>query len=217
MKLIGYWLVDLFDDEFIAPQEFATRIPDEVRERVAKYLDSGLLAAQYRGFSQCRYYCGLDHNGNCELSDGEWQWPSGLAHYVREHGVPLPQEFVEKACSGLPLPSEVPMYAPTSLEFWIHWCGEHRNRAFLEDLAQERRRAEERIAIETAALVDDLKATRGTRAESCAWSGCTEHSLSDIVFCALHSISSSEIEWIRINSARKRPLLEKWRDVVPRI
>lgn len=34
-------------------------------------------------------------NGNLDLTDGIYIWPEGLAHYVFDHHVRLPPEFVE--------------------------------------------------------------------------------------------------------------------------
>jgi len=95
--LIGYWASDstpgwpdpraLVDLEWDADEQ----------EAVADYLESGLISRAYMGFSPCRI-CGTD-NGNLELSDLTYVWPSGLAHYVRDHGVRLPAEFVEHATS----------------------------------------------------------------------------------------------------------------------
>jgi hypothetical protein len=47
----------------------------------------------FMGYSTCRI-CGKHDNGNLELTDGTYIWPSGLEHYVREHAVRLPDEFV---------------------------------------------------------------------------------------------------------------------------
>jgi hypothetical protein len=38
--------------------------------------------------------------GSGELSDGRYVWPEGLAHYVAEHGVRLPNEFVHHVLAG---------------------------------------------------------------------------------------------------------------------
>lgn len=46
----------------------------------------------YMGYSPCRL-CGMN-NGALELSDGVYVWPEGLRHYVVDHDVRLPQEFV---------------------------------------------------------------------------------------------------------------------------
>jgi len=65
--------------------------PDE-REVVGHYLNHGLAVVAYMGFSTCRI-CGRE-NGNLDLSDGQYIWPSGFAHYVEEHGVRPPQAFI---------------------------------------------------------------------------------------------------------------------------
>jgi hypothetical protein len=58
----------------------------------ANYLRRGLVARAYLGPSECRF-CGK-HNGSLELTDMVYLWPEGLAHYVEEHAVRLPGEFV---------------------------------------------------------------------------------------------------------------------------
>jgi hypothetical protein len=45
------------------------------------------------GYSPCRL-CDNVTNGNLDLTDGSYLWPQGLAHYVRDHHVRLPAEFV---------------------------------------------------------------------------------------------------------------------------
>ena len=51
------------------------------------------------GLSVCRV-CGAS-NGYAEYSDGTYIWPSGLAHYVDQHDVRLPDEFVRHAVARL--------------------------------------------------------------------------------------------------------------------
>lgn len=63
----------------------------EERESVAFFLELGTCVNQYRGISRCRF-CG-HANGTAELADGAFCWPEGLAHYVWEHDVRLPQLF----------------------------------------------------------------------------------------------------------------------------
>jgi hypothetical protein len=46
----------------------------------------------WRGFSSCRL-C-TQHHGSTDKSDGAYVWPSGLAHYVEEHSLRPPPEFV---------------------------------------------------------------------------------------------------------------------------
>ncbi len=66
------------------------------KEDFAKYLDQGERVEQYMGFSYCRFNCGAQGTamGTADLSDGAWVWPEGLSHYIREHDVVLPPEFV---------------------------------------------------------------------------------------------------------------------------
>jgi hypothetical protein len=70
----------------------------EERESVALHLEVGTCVNQYRGISPCRF-CAR-HNGTAELTDGAFCWPEGLAHYVREHDVRLPQFFVSHVRSS---------------------------------------------------------------------------------------------------------------------
>lgn len=124
LRLIGYW-------RFIRPQaaypgisaeaaewwdqdrQFGLRLPDPSRlvdptwnggerDDLVRYLEAGTLVNQYRGISKCRL-CRCD-NGSAELTDGTYCWPEGLAHYVREHSVRLPQAVIEHA---VPLPTSV--------------------------------------------------------------------------------------------------------------
>lgn len=96
LRLIGYWsgghsrnsewpdpadLVDLSWDE-------------EERTDVGYYLQHGLYARGFMGYSPCRL-CSKVDNGNAELTDGTYIWPQGLAHYVRDHSVRLPALFIE--------------------------------------------------------------------------------------------------------------------------
>jgi hypothetical protein len=82
---------------------------EDERRRVGQYLQRGTRVNQMGGLSECRF-CER-HNGSAELTDGVYCWPEGLAHYVSEHDVRLPEEFVGHALSqplfppGLPQPS----------------------------------------------------------------------------------------------------------------
>ena len=91
--LIGYWSSDQ-EPQWPDPTDLVDRDWDEdERFAVHGYLRHGLLARAYLGPSQCRI-CG-EHVGNEELTDGIYIWPEGLAHYIRNHHVRLPAEFVE--------------------------------------------------------------------------------------------------------------------------
>lgn len=64
------------------------------RDLCASWLRTGLVARAYMGYSLCRF-CAKRDNGALEMTDGVYQWPEGLGHYVEEHAVRLPQAFVE--------------------------------------------------------------------------------------------------------------------------
>jgi hypothetical protein len=91
--LIGYWASEQAD-WWPTPAQFIDEDwnADE-REIVADYLLRGFVSRTYMGYSQCRI-CGVD-NGALELSDGDYVWPEGFAHYVLEHRIRPPAPFVD--------------------------------------------------------------------------------------------------------------------------
>ena len=100
LRLIGYWdgpavpegLPDVCD--FVVADAEIT-----VQRSVAAYLRSGTVFVAAAGVSDCRL-CGAA-NGSTEQTDGEhFVWPEGLAHYVEQHGVRLPDEVVAVAAGG---------------------------------------------------------------------------------------------------------------------
>jgi hypothetical protein len=109
--LLGYWRMWFpaqpwpgeTEEQWAGQREKALSWPDphdfvdhtwSKRERklVANYLERGTLVNTYRGLSQCRF-C-KQKNGSGELTDGAFCWPEGLGHYLWEHDVRLPQEFI---------------------------------------------------------------------------------------------------------------------------
>lgn len=94
-RLIGYWRNE-DHPEYPDPHDLVDESWDEnERHQVWAYLSSGTMVAAYMGLSPCRI-CGKD-NGSLEYSDGTYQWPEGLAHYVYDHAVRMPWELVEHA------------------------------------------------------------------------------------------------------------------------
>lgn len=92
VRLIGYWWSGAAP-EWPDPRSLVDETWDaDERETVASYVAHGSVARAYMGTSTCRL-CGCA-NGNLELTDGAYLWPSGLAHYVSAHAVRLPEEFV---------------------------------------------------------------------------------------------------------------------------
>lgn len=96
LTLIGYWAGPDTTGSWPSPVDFVDLGWDQDdRDYIARYLTEGRVVWGFMGYSLCRF-CGKN-NGDLELSDGTYLWPSGLAHYVAEHGVRLPEEFVQHA------------------------------------------------------------------------------------------------------------------------
>jgi hypothetical protein len=92
MKAIGYWFND-HHPNFPKPEKYVDQSWDQSeRENVAKYLDSGKKFVTWRGCSTCRM-CGKRNGSQC-LTDNTYIWPEGFSHYIREHGVKPPDEFI---------------------------------------------------------------------------------------------------------------------------
>jgi hypothetical protein len=93
---IGYWFNDLAPNLYPRPQRLAGRWSPQRQRAVVHYLQRGAVFERYRGLSFCRFDCGISGRelGNCDLFDGRWVWPQGLAHYVAVHRVRLPEVFV---------------------------------------------------------------------------------------------------------------------------
>ena len=135
LTAIGYWRREGCES-FPMPQALvSTEYVPSLCEAICRYLDSGAEFMGFLGYSFCRFRCGIpDSQMGCrDLSDGQWVWPEGLSHYVRVHGIRLPEEFVQFMadadwrCAELPrLPGLVPLpdggsRMPVTHEFWIRW------------------------------------------------------------------------------------------------
>ena len=104
-RLIGYW----YSEDASAwpdPRRFVDEAQnEETRRRIVVYLKAPVAHVASGGNSFCRL-CGRS-NGCAEQSDGYYVWPEGLAHYIEEHAVRLPDQFVQHVLEGkpaLPLP-----------------------------------------------------------------------------------------------------------------
>ena len=97
--LIGYWRSE-YEPDWPDPRDFVDASwSAEERRAVAKYLSNGTVVVECRGLSPCRF-CG-QHNGHREFTDGVYQWPEGLAHYLWVHEVRLPVVVVTHIKSRL--------------------------------------------------------------------------------------------------------------------
>lgn len=97
--LIGYW-----DGErargWPSPRRFVDDTWDaDERDLVAEYLRRGFVARSFMGLSPCRF-CERP-NGALELTDRTFVWPEGLAHYVADHAVRPPQQFIDHVLASI--------------------------------------------------------------------------------------------------------------------
>ncbi|RKR76381.1 hypothetical protein [Frondihabitans australicus] len=89
---IGLW-TQQSGDGLPAPESLVdSNRPLDEHTLVADYLERGFVCRAYLGRATCRL-CGTDL-GSLELTDGSFAWPEGLPHYLRAHGVALPEEFI---------------------------------------------------------------------------------------------------------------------------
>lgn len=103
-KMLGYWK-DKWNRKgeyrypsLPDPHDFIDKSWDKKeRDAVIAYLKSGKRNSSWMGFSTCRI-CGI-HNGTQCLTDGTYIWPQGFAHYVEQHYVKPPQEFIDHVLS----------------------------------------------------------------------------------------------------------------------
>ena len=97
--LIGYWK-GYGEPDLPDPRDFVDASWDAYeRHEVAKFLSNGTVVVEYRGLSSCRF-CGHG-TGHREFTDGTYQWPEGLAHYLWVHQVRLPAAVVTHIKSRL--------------------------------------------------------------------------------------------------------------------
>ena len=143
-------------DRFPHPADLVTPgwLSDD-RDRIISYLQAGRTFAKWRGLSYCRFGCGADTRamGSRCLTDGEWVWPEGLAHYVESHEVRLPQEFVDamrRRFWQINLREDAPTAAAQGepdFTFWLEWSAtqlgslrEHNREAIADKPVREKRK-----------------------------------------------------------------------------
>ena len=208
MRLIGYWLRNLKDHEFCLPQEVVGDLPSEVRSQLAAYLDTGALYEHYRGFSWCRFFCGaqLTELGSRELTDGEWVWPEGLAHYVRAHGILLPEEFIKHALSqAVPLTATL-KGTPLDLDFWRIWCAARRSPTVLEHLSEARADADKLTEEWLDLCMADKVAEHGLSDIICL--RCMERALKGILLCPKHACLDAGMVTVEFYSIKPEHVAE---------
>lgn len=97
MKAVGYWK-STKEPNLPEPFGMVGHYNDqELKTKIIKYLKSGNIYVQWRGFSNCRFKCDPKHRalGTKCLSDGVYVWPEGFYHYIEKHNIILPEAFLE--------------------------------------------------------------------------------------------------------------------------
>jgi hypothetical protein len=224
LKAVGYWITGLQDEKLPAPQELVGVMPADQRDRLTDYLAAGMTQVSYLGMSWCRFGCGIDFElmGSRDLTDGAWVWPEGLAHYVREHQVVLPDEFTTQALSR-----ETPVVVgwidefaraaqhrrpdkPAELEepeasvdytFWHEWCASRRSAQTLQRLREARQRAESLMASDAAAerakAIDTALAQHGVSQANCLQKNCGQKALTGTYLCVEHYLGKPSPDPLR--------------------
>jgi hypothetical protein len=181
-RVIGYWMGADFD--YIPPQEVRGNVPVAVRKAICSHLEAGELYKTYRGFSWCRFECGVQSLGHREYTDGYWVWPEGLVHYVRIHGIILPDEFVEHVMARRPYRRESEWDRPPDLTFWKEWCEAHKSEELRERMRAERIHNEEEAAKRIAADIAEREKLQGLSEKRCLFVGCSRRALAGMDLCA---------------------------------
>lgn len=135
---IGYWhssypILDIVDGELVDRGDASAWLADPRRlvevlggvspdPAVIRYLRAGRVHETWRGFSWCRFECGVSNRemGYRDLTDGRWVWPEGLAHYVKRHRLPLPEEFLATVRHGM-VPRPAGSSREIDMSFWNSW------------------------------------------------------------------------------------------------
>lgn len=91
---VGYWKSE--DEPNLPDPTILPQIDPTVKYMVLQYLKNAKTHQYWKGPSWCRFRCGIrDFDmGTTDKTDDKYIWPAGLTHYVEEHNVTLPQEFI---------------------------------------------------------------------------------------------------------------------------
>jgi hypothetical protein len=135
LKLIGYWARDGWDLPYPHPRQLVRQEwRSEDRSRIVAYLRTGQFLNSQIGHSYCRFACGVPDRamGSSELTDGEWAWPEGLAHYIESHSVCLPDEFVATMeTRNWQVPTNRRVLDPDLVDesFWVSWSCQFKDKS----------------------------------------------------------------------------------------
>ena len=103
LKRVGFWVSEEAPDLPDPADSIDTAWRKAEGDRILSYVDQAYgLPYAYAGFSWCRLGCpGVPSDiGTQDRTDGTFLFPEGLAHYIREHSVRPPAEFIEHVRSN---------------------------------------------------------------------------------------------------------------------
>jgi len=121
---VGYWLPRPEDTPFhglIWPGTVVDEDWDpEERALIINHLKNSTTHTRWMGYSGCRF-CGKLNGTRC-FTDGKYIFPEGYAHYLEEHGVKPPAEFIEHVRNFPPeVLAELILHRKTNEELWATW------------------------------------------------------------------------------------------------
>jgi hypothetical protein len=141
LEAIGFWRSEENRLAWPHPREVRGNWSQVEREQIAMYLEQGILINEQMGVGIPRFKEDLEKNLGCgDRTDGVWVWPQSLPHYVRNHGVFLPDSFVEHVrMNSFSIPetisSETMQTYNYSFSVWNTWCRHNRSNRILAYLS----------------------------------------------------------------------------------
>lgn len=183
---IGFWAQTIYDDPLIFPHEVPRCTNATLREAMVRYLNAGTVHTVYRGYYSCCYHCGISGQkmGHCDLTDGMWVWPSGLAHYVDTHHISLPPEVVNSVMELPTDPSHSKYTTPD--DYWNAWCQQQRTQSNKHLVLQLREQCDREYAQMLEQKYESQTRATETSGKKCIWRGCSAAAFNGRVFCARH-------------------------------
>lgn len=130
---LGFWAKGPGDSRYVLPAALVDPAWEcDRREKIVRYLRDAPQQAGYMGWSYCRFKCGVPDSrmGDSDLSDGTYYWPQGLFHYVEQHNVRLPSDFIDHMeTQNFKPPQDLAIGQFSSedaqRDFWISWCAKN--------------------------------------------------------------------------------------------
>lgn len=96
-KWFGFWQVDAGNDAHLPPLEawIAPAWQPEDREGLLSYIENASLVVASSDLKSPCLICGAPQNSSDFRSDGDWLWPTDLAHYVSQHQIRIPDSMIQ--------------------------------------------------------------------------------------------------------------------------